>query len=113
MDILILLSLLLVVIAGDKNNEERKRREMNLVAKRVYCYDCKKLVRCRVEKDKENKIIYATCCRCNKRLQEQGVVAWKYLKDKKLEVFSEPILSPMMITELAKVVKKKKVKKES
>ena len=80
---------------------------MNLVSKKVFCYDCKKLVHCRLEKDKDSKIEYATCCRCNKRLQEKGVASWKSLKDKNVEVFSESILSPMMITEL---VKKKKVK---
>jgi hypothetical protein len=53
---------------------------------------------------------YATCRRCNKRLREKGAVSWKSLKDKKIEVFSEPILSPMIITELVK--KKKKGKKE-
>jgi len=84
---------------------------MNLVAKKVYCYDCEKLVHCRLEQDKDSKIEYAVCRRCNKRLREKGVASWKCLKDKKMEVFSEPILSPMMITELMK--KKKKNKKES
>jgi len=84
---------------------------MNLLSKKIYCYDCKKLVHCRLEQDKENKIEYAVCRKCDKRLWERGTASWKSLKDKKVEVFSEPILSPMMITELAK--KKKKMKKES
>lgn len=87
---------------------------MNLVSKKVFCYDCKKLVHCRLEMDEDSKIEYATCCRCNKRLQEKGVAAWKHLKDEKKSVFSEPILSPLMITELDKTVAKdkKKIKKE-
>jgi len=86
---------------------------MNSVAKKIYCYDCKKLVYCRLEMD-EDKIEYATCCRCNKRLQEKGVVAWKDLRNKKIEFFPEPILSPLMIMELVKVSakSKKKIKKE-
>ena len=89
---------------------------MNLVSKKIYCCDCRKLVHCRLETEEDGKIVYATCRRCNRRLQEQGVTAWKTLKDKKMEVFSEPILSPLMITELAKVAaksKKKTKKKES
>jgi hypothetical protein len=84
---------------------------MNLVAKKVYCYNCKKLVYCRLEKDKDNKIEYAICRRCDKRLQEKGVASWKCLRDKKVEFFSEPISSPLMITELVK--KKNRKKKES
>jgi hypothetical protein len=83
---------------------------MNLVAKKVYCYNCKKLVYCRLEKDKDSKIEYAICRRCDKRLQEKGVAFWKFIRDEKTEVFSESILSPMIITEF---VKKKKVKKGS
>ena len=83
---------------------------MNLVSKKIFCYDCNRLVYCRLEEDKDSKIEYAACRRCNKRLREKGVAAWKDLKDKKVETFSEPILSPMIITELVR--KKKKVKKE-
>ena len=83
-----------------------------MVSKKVYCQYCRRLVHCRLEEDKEDKITYATCRKCNRRLYQQGVTSWISLKDKKTEVFSEPILSPLMITELAKVAAKSKKKKE-
>lgn len=86
---------------------------MNLIAKKIYCYDCKKLVYCRLEKDKDSKIEYVACRKCNKRLQEKGVAAWRDLRKKKIETFSESILSPLMITELDKMASKDKKKKKN
>jgi hypothetical protein len=65
------------------------------MSRKIYCYGCETLVRCREEK--EENILYSVCCRCDKKLYKNEGVIWEHLKDRKEESFVEPILSPMKI----------------
>lgn len=65
------------------------------MTKRIYCYNCGKLVH--YDSKIEEEVLYSVCCRCGRKLYRNKGVSWESIKDRKIESFVEPILSPMKI----------------